>query len=178
MQASCIKTSDALVDAADTNTKASLPVAPHGFFWLEHPRGRMPGHVALSCCSAPHPLGQSGYSPVWFVKPPQSTEGNPLWRSCRYASSLAPQRCPALWEKTVKTFRYYLHGFITHTSMSVRFWKCLKCLRSYFLFTTGQKKIFTAINYEAFVCSVNFCISPDDEEQQHWTHLSARTPKQ
>lgn len=46
MQASCIKTSDALVDTADTNTKASLPGAPRGFFWLEHPRGRMPGHAA------------------------------------------------------------------------------------------------------------------------------------
>lgn len=96
LQASCIRTNGVLVDTEDMNTRAPLPGAPRGFFWLEHPRGRMPGRVAPSCCSAPRPLGQFGYSPAWFAKPLQSTEGNPLWRSCRYASSLAPQCCPAL----------------------------------------------------------------------------------
>lgn len=56
--------------------------------------------------------------------------------------------------------------------------KMPKMLEKSFFIYYRRKKIFTAINYEAFLCSVNFCVSPDDKEQQHWTHLPARTPKQ
>lgn len=96
LQTSCVKTNEALVGAADMNTRTLLPAGRRVFFWLEHPQGRTPARVAPLCCSAPRPPAQFGYSPAWFAKPLQSTEGNPLWRSCRCASSPAPQRCPAL----------------------------------------------------------------------------------
>lgn len=50
-------------------------------------------------------------------------------------------------------------------------------LEKLFLFTTGGKKNFSAINYQALVCSVNFCKNLDDEGQQHQRRRSARTPR-
>lgn len=128
LQTSFIKTNDVLVDAADMNRRTLLPAGPRVFFWLEHPRGRTPGRAAPSCCSAPRPPARSGYSPAWFVKPLQSTEGNPLWRSCRYASFPAPQHCPALVGED--SLNIWALPVIPDTSVSVRFWICLKRLEN------------------------------------------------
>lgn len=156
------------------NTRACLPGVQHEFSWLEHPQGRRPGHVALWCCSAHHPLGQFGYSPAWFVKPLQSTEGNPLWRSCRCASSLAPQYCPALGGKRqLKQSDTTLPRFLPDTSVSTRFWICFKILEKWFgvcIYYRTKINQLSVINYQALICSLNFYMNLDNEGQQHWTH--------
>lgn len=140
LPAPCISTRD----AAGTNTKASLPGAPHGFSWSEPPRGRRPGHGAPWCCSAPRPQGRFGYSPAWSGKPLRNTAGNPWWRSCRSASSPAPPRCPALGaqdRQNVQASPALVHP--TH-ACDVRFWISLKMPKKVggvynYLFTTGIK---------------------------------------
>lgn len=78
-----------------------IPADLHGCAWWVHPRGRRLAPATPRCCSARHPLGQSGCCPVWCATPPQSTVGSHEWWCGRFVSFPGPPGCPALRQEMI-----------------------------------------------------------------------------